>query len=90
MLSLITCYLQGSSIFCGEHPSVVESPFSVRILPVVGMEFKDDGNAVPYSFYYPYDYGYYYPDTYGFTKSTIPDRECYMRFEDGTIFYECD
>ncbi|WP_100934121.1 hypothetical protein [Candidatus Chlamydia corallus] len=70
---------------------LLESEGKVQVHPVVGLQFQEEEGSVPYSFYYPYDYGYYYPETYGYTKNTGQEnRGCYTRFEDGTIFYECD
>ncbi|AHK63370.1 hypothetical protein BOKEGFJH_00497 [Chlamydia avium] len=88
--SFIYCYLSCCfSLAVGENPRILESHSSVRVIPIVGLQFQENDNAAPYSFYYPYDYGYYYPDTYeGFASSG--EEECYSRLENGIFFYYCD
>ncbi|AAD19160.1 hypothetical protein CpB1062 [Chlamydia pneumoniae TW-183] len=99
MKKVVTLSIIFFATYCASELSAVtvvavplsEAPGKIQVRPVVGLQFQEEQGSVPYSFYYPYDYGYYYPETYGYTKNTGQEsRECYTRFEDGTIFYECD
>ncbi|SPN74128.1 hypothetical protein C10C_0996 [Chlamydia serpentis] len=86
-----TCCVQTLNALNVVAVPLLEPSQKVEVRPVVGLQFEEHQGTVPYSFYYPYDYGYYYPDTYGYTKNAGQEnRGCYTRFEDGTIFYECD
>lgn len=50
-------------------------------------ELNISSTKVPFSFFYPYDNEYYYPEI---KDSVDSDEQCYVRYEDGTLFYYCD
>lgn len=78
-LSMLAGMISLSSTVFGEVYSESLVGLSESTL-VAGVEFEErEGESIPYSFYYPYQYEYYYPETgvdEEAVESSTGDAEC--------------
>ncbi|QYC71306.1 hypothetical protein INQ93_02480 [Chlamydia suis] len=78
-LSMLAGMISLSSTVFGEVYSESLVGLSESTL-VAGVEFEErEGESIPYSFYYPYQYEYYYPETgvdEEAVESSTEDVEC--------------
>ncbi|EPP34744.1 hypothetical protein CP10139811_0451 [Chlamydia ibidis] len=87
-LALMGCLFTSTA---AQSASSVKKPYALpRKIQVIGLEFQEDAQQVPYSFYYPYDYRYYYPETSGTVNAAQDKEDCRLQRENGVWFYYCD
>ncbi|WP_213357530.1 hypothetical protein [Chlamydiifrater phoenicopteri] len=79
---------EGATTSCETVSRKAQKKKKAKKAPKSSSNNNGNQDAVPYSFYYPYDYSFYYPETDG--EDEEEEEECHASFQDGNVFYECN